>query len=71
MKVGQKVNIYGSEGFLVGITIDPLDLDQVRYETLTYQIRVFKPFYKDGYADYYRTGKDLLKMYQEGNFNII
>lgn len=71
MKVGQKVKIYGNEGFLVGITIDPQDADEVRYETLTYQIRVFKPFYKDGYADFYRSGNDLLQMYTEGEFNTI
>lgn len=71
MRVGQKVKIYGNEGFLVGITIDPLDADEVRYETFTYQIRVFKPFYKNGYADFYRSGHDLFQMHKEGNFSII
>ena len=71
MKVGQKVKIYGNEGFLVGITIDPLDEDEVHYETWIYQIRVFKPFYIDGYADYYRTSNDLLQMHKEGEFSII
>ena len=71
MTVGQKVKIYGNEGFLVGITIDPLDANEVRYETFTYQIRVFKPFYKNGYADFYRDGNNLFQMHKEGDFEIL
>lgn len=71
MNVGQKVEIYGNEGFLVGITIDPQEANEVRYETRTYQIRVFKPFYKDGYADFYRDGHNLIQMHREGDFSII
>ena len=71
MTVGQKVKIYGNEGFLVGITIDPSDADDVRYETFTYRIRVFKPYYANGYADFFRGGDDLLQMHKEGDFSII
>lgn len=69
MKVGQKVKFDGIEGYIIGINIDPLDEYEVRYESYTYTIRVFQPFYKDGYADFRRSGEDLLKSWQEERKN--
>lgn len=65
MKVGQKISFDGMEGYIVGITIDPLEESEVRYESYTYTIRVFKPFYKDGYFDFQRSGHDLMKSWQK------
>ncbi len=65
MNIGQKVKFDGMEGYLVGITIDPSEESEVRYESFTYTIRVFQPFYKDGYADFQRSGSDLLKSWQK------
>ena len=64
MHVGQKVIFDGMEGYIVGITIDPLEECEVKYESFTYTIRVFKSFYKDGYFDFQRSGEDLLKSWQ-------
>lgn len=61
MKVGQKVRFDGMEGYIVGITIDPLEECEVRYESYTYIIRVFQPFYKDGYFDFQRSGHDFME----------
>ena len=63
-KVGQEV-AFGSEenpiwGYIVGINIDPLEESEVKFESKTYTIRVFKKFYKDGYADFRRDESDLL-----------
>lgn len=71
MHIGQKVEIYGNIGYLVSMDIDPLEECEVRYETITYTIRVFKPFYKDGYADFHRGGRDLIQMHREGEFKIL
>ena len=71
MNIGQKVKIYGNVGYLVSMNIDPLDENEVRYETITYTIRVFQPWYKDGYADFHRGWRDLMQMHREGEFNII
>lgn len=65
MKVGQKVRFDGMEGYIVGITIDPLEECEVRYESYTYTIRVFQPFYKDGYFDFQRSGHDLIESWQK------
>ena len=65
MHVGQKVTFDGMEGYIVGITIDPLEESEVRYESHTYTIRVFQPFYKDGYFDFRRSGHDLMKSWQK------
>lgn len=65
MKVGQKVKFGEMEGYIIGINIDPLDECEVRYESYTYTIRVFQPFYIGGYADFYCSGEDLLKSWQE------
>lgn len=64
-KIGQKVQFDGIEpitGYIVAITIDPFEESDVYFEAhnwVTYVIRVYKPFYKDGYADYYRSEEDL------------
>lgn len=65
MKLGQKIRFNGMEGYLIGMTIDPLEESEVPYERCTYTIRVFQPFYKDGYADFHRSVEDLFKSYQE------
>ena len=62
MKVGQKVKFNGMEGYIVGLTIDPLEECEVRYESYTYTIRVFQPFYKDGYFDFQRSEQDLIEL---------
>ena len=65
MKLGQKIRFDGMEGYLIGKTIDPLEESEVPYESYTYTIRVFQPFYIGGYADFIRSGTDLLKSWQE------
>ena len=65
MHVGQKVRFDGMEGYIVGITIDPLEECEVRYESHTYIIRVFQPFYKDGYFDFKRSGHDLMESWRK------
>lgn len=55
--IGQKVKFDGIVGYVVGINIDPLEEIDVQLETqfrIVYTIRVFKKFYKDGYADFKR-----------------
>lgn len=71
MHIGQKVEIYGNIGYLVSMNIDPLEECEVKYETITYTIRVFQPWYKDGYADFHRGGRDLMQMHREGEFKIL
>lgn len=68
-KVGQKVMIDNEPefvGYIVKIEYDPLDVDEAKiieygltYYILTYYIRVFKPFYKDGYFDFCRSENEL------------
>lgn len=65
LKIGDKV-IFGSDhsmiGYIVGINIDPIEESEVNFEKnnwVTYTIRVFKPFYKDGYADFQRSRSDI------------
>ena len=65
MKVGQKIKFNGMEGYIIGINIDPLEECEVKYESYTYTIRVFQPFYIGGYADFRRSGQDLLKSWQK------
>lgn len=65
MRLGQKIRFNGMEGYLIGMTIDPLEESEIPYESYTYTIRVFKPFYKDGYADFCRSTRDLYKSWQE------
>lgn len=66
-KIGDKVMISNNEclvGYIVSMTIDPLEEYEVKSETdcITYIVRVFKPFYIDGYSDFYRAGDDLTRV---------
>ena len=64
--IGDKV-IFGhgeSElvGYIVEIAIDPLTEIEVNFEKenlIMYTIRVYKPFYRNGYADFGYTEKDM------------
>lgn len=48
-------------GYIVKIEYDPQDADEAKIIEygFTYYIRVFKPFYKDGYFDFCRSEEDL------------
>jgi len=65
MNVGDKVVFgdYFTVGYIVKIEIDPIsefDADFQKPEQFaTYTIRVFEPFYKDGYADFQRSRDDI------------
>lgn len=57
IKIGQKVKFNKLVGYIVGINIDPIEEIEVNLEAqwgVTYTIRVFKNFYKNGYADFQR-----------------
>ena len=64
MNVGDKV-VFGDHsmvGYIVKIEIDPIEELEVNFEKnnwVNYTIRVFQPFYKDGYADFQRTRDDI------------
>lgn len=68
MNIGDKVifgSVYTMIGYIVGINIDPIEESEVNFEKnnwVTYTIRVFKPFYKDGYADF-RRSRDEIALY--------
>lgn len=64
MKIGSKVCFEGTHGdlmigYLVNIELDVIDEEDDYFrdpeESATYTIRIFKPFYKDGYADFQRS----------------
>ena len=64
-KIGDKVS-FGSNyifiGYIVGINIDPCEESDVNFDKnnwVTYTVRVFKDFYKDGFTDFRRTENDL------------
>lgn len=66
-KIGDKVMINKKEylvGYIVSMTIDPLEEYEVESEAvfITYGVRVFKPFYINGYSDFYRMGDDLIRV---------
>ena len=53
------------EGYIVAITIDPLTESEVEFEKkewVGYKVRVYKNFYIDGYADFYRDALSLRKV---------
>ena len=60
-KIGQKVRfgeIDTMTGYIVGITIDPLDEIDVVFESkhwIVYTVRVYKPFLENGYCDFQRS----------------
>ena len=65
-KVGQKVQITDTTepiiGYIVKIAIDPFEESDVAFESkewVGYTIRVYKPFYTNGYADFDRTENDI------------
>lgn len=66
-KIGQKVQITGEVvapiiGYIVAMEIDPLEEIDVTSETkewILYTIRVYKPFYANGYTDYLRTEREI------------
>jgi hypothetical protein len=65
-KIGQKVQITDTTepiiGYIVKIEIDPLEETDVAFESkewVGYTIRVYKPFYTNGYTDFSRTENDI------------
>lgn len=65
-KIGQKVQILDiikpTIGYIVKMEIDPLEEIDVASETkdwIIYTIRVYKPFYQNGYTDYSRTKREI------------
>lgn len=59
-----KVNEKPIYGYIVKIEIDPFEEVDVRFDKhnyVFYTVRVYKSFYKDGYADFGRTENDLKK----------
>lgn len=66
-KIGDKVMIDNNEqlvGYIVSMTIDPLEAYEVKIETdcIVYVVRVFKSFYSYGYSDFHRMGNNLTKV---------
>lgn len=66
-KIGQKVQIIDTIeptiGYIVKMEIDPLEEIDVTSETknwIIYTIRVYKPFYTNGYTDYCRTEREIV-----------
>lgn len=59
-KIGQKVQFGETNimtGYIVGITIDPLDETDVAFESkhwVTYTIRMYRPYLENGYFDFHR-----------------
>lgn len=65
-KIGQKVQIIDTTepiiGYIVKIEIDPFEETDVAFESkewVGYTIRVYKPFYINGYTDFVRTENDI------------
>lgn len=65
-KIGQKVQLLNTIkpiiGYIVKMEIDPLeeiDVVSEAKEWIIYTIRVYESFYIDGYADYYRTEREI------------
>lgn len=68
LNIGDKVR-FGENfpliGYIVKIEIDPFEEIDVSFDKknyVAYTIRVYKDFYKDGYADFNRTEKELVKV---------
>jgi len=66
LKIGQKVRIKGDYvviGYIVGITIDPIEEYEVNWEAqnyVTYTIRRYdSSLFKNGFVDYRRTGDEI------------
>lgn len=65
-KIGQKVQLTGTTepiiGYIVKMEIDPLEEIEVAFEAkewIIYTVRVYKPFYINGYTDYGRTEREI------------
>ena len=65
-KIGQKVQLLNTIkpiiGYIVKMEIDPLeeiDVASEAKEWIIYTIRVYEPFYIDGYADYCRVEREI------------
>ena len=65
-KIGQKVQIIDTiepiMGYIVKMEIDPLEEIDIVFESkewIIYTIRVYKPFYINGYTDFTRTERDI------------
>lgn len=62
-KIGQKVQVADTiEGYIVKMEIDPQEEIEVAPETkdwIIYTIRVYRPFYINGYTDFCRTERDI------------
>lgn len=64
-KIGQKVQFGETDiitGYIVGITIDPLDETDVAFESkhwVTYTVRMYRPYLENGYFDFQRSEGDL------------
>ena len=57
-RIGQKVKFEELEGYIISINIDPLEETDVAFESrewVSYTIRVYRKFYINGYADFYRS----------------
>lgn len=65
IKIGSKVSFDTKDplvGYVVKIEIDPIEECEVNFEateSVFYTIRVYKKFYKYGYADFVRSENDL------------
>ena len=65
-KIGQKVQIPDTIepviGYIIKMEIDPLEEIDVASESkewIIYTVRVYKPFYINGYTDYRRTEREI------------
>lgn len=64
-KIGQKVRLKGTNliaGYIVKMEIDPFEEADVASEAedwIIYTVRVYKRFYRDGYADFGCTERDI------------
>lgn len=65
-KIGQKVQLLNvpkpTTGYIVKMEIDPLEEITVASESkewIIYTVRVYKPFYMNGYTDYCRTEREI------------
>ena len=64
-KIGQKVRLKGTNliaGYIVKMEIDPFEEADVASEAedwIIYTVRVYKPFYRDGYTDFGCTERDI------------
>ena len=61
-RIGQKVKIYTSVGYIVGMEIDPLEENEVNWEAnngIIYTVRRYAKFLADGYNDFHCCESDI------------